>query len=193
MASTVTAMSSSPTEIDGLLVFTMKQVGDERGTVREFYRESAYAECLAAVAGPDGGAFRQINVTQSGYGAIRGLHGEAMTKLVACVSGRAYGVYLDARPESDSYGRLVTVDLEPGVQVLVPAGVCNAFQSVSREGTQYLYCFTDEWRPGMTGTAFTPLDDGLGLRWPVPVDPADPAQLSAKDAGAPRFSDTRPL
>ena len=50
--------------------------------------------------------------------------------------------------------------LKPGTQVLVPAGVCNAFQSVSEEGTQYVYCFTDEWRPGMAGIAFSPLDEG---------------------------------
>ena len=79
---------------------------------------------------------------------MRGLHGEAMTKLVGCVAGEAYGAYLDARPDSASYGKVVTVELRPGTQVLVPAGVCNGFQSVSEQGTQYLYCFTEEWRPG---------------------------------------------
>jgi len=43
----------------------------------------------------------------------------------------------------------------------------------------------------MAGVAFTPLDEGLGVEWPVPIDPADPAQISAKDAGAPRFSEVR--
>jgi dTDP-4-dehydrorhamnose 3,5-epimerase len=84
---------------------------------------------------------------------------------------------------------VVTVELAPGTQVLVPAGVCNGFQSVSEQGTQYLYCFTEEWRPGMAGIAYTPLDEGLEFHWPVPIDPADPAQISAKDAGAPRFSE----
>ena len=39
-----------PTAIDGLLLLTMKQVTDERGTVREFYRESAIAERGPAAA-----------------------------------------------------------------------------------------------------------------------------------------------
>ena len=174
-------MQATYTDIDGLTIYTQKQVTDDRGTVREFYRGSAY---------PDLGGWQQINVTESRHGAVRGLHGEAMTKLVSCVAGEAFGVYLDARPESPTHGALVTVELTAGVQVLVPAGVCNAFQSVSPEGTQYLYCFTEEWRPGMAGIAFSPLDDGLDFSWPIPVDAADPAQISAKDADAPKFSTT---
>jgi dTDP-4-dehydrorhamnose 3,5-epimerase len=181
----ITDMQVNTTAIDGLVVVTLKQVSDDRGTVREFFRLSAYTEGPFAGLG----AWHQINVTESKRGAIRGLHGESMIKLVSCVSGRAFGAYLDARTESPSYGKVVTVDLEPGVQVLVPAGVCNAFQSVSDEGTQYLYCFTDEWRPGMAGLAFTPLDEALGIDWPIPVDVGDPGQISAKDAGAPRFTE----
>ncbi|MEO6503949.1 MAG: dTDP-4-dehydrorhamnose 3,5-epimerase family protein [Jatrophihabitantaceae bacterium] len=180
MSVQITEMRSGETGIEGLRVITLKQVSDARGTVREFFRASALA---------DFGAIRQINVTESGYGAVRGLHGESTTKLVGCVSGEAFGAYLDARPDSASYGKLVTVELTAGTQVLVPPGVCNGFQSVSREGSQYLYLFTDEWYPGMPGTAFSPLDDGLGFSWPIPVDADDPAQISAKDVAAPKFSE----
>jgi dTDP-4-dehydrorhamnose 3,5-epimerase len=183
----ITDMLVTPTEIDGLVVVTLKQVTDDRGTVREFFRASAYTD------GPFAGLgmWQQVNVTESGHGAVRGLHGEAMVKLVACVAGEAFGAYLDAREDSPSYGRVVTVSLTPGTQVLVPAGVCNGFQSVSPQGSQYLYCFTQEWHPGMAGTAFSPLDEGLGIAWPIAVDVSDPAQVSAKDAGAARFSELR--
>jgi dTDP-4-dehydrorhamnose 3,5-epimerase len=174
--------------IDGLAVITLKQVTDDRGTVREFFRASAYSD--GPLAGL--GQWQQINVTESKFGAVRGLHGESMVKLVSCVAGEAYGVYLDAREGSPTFGNVVTVELKPGTQVLVPAGVCNAFQSVSKEGTQYVYCFTEEWTPGMAGIAFSPIDPGLGIEWPVPVDAQDPAQISAKDAGAPLFSAQRP-
>jgi dTDP-4-dehydrorhamnose 3,5-epimerase len=183
----ITDMLVTPTEIDGLVVVTLKQVTDDRGTVREFFRASAYTD------GPFAGLgmWQQVNVTESGHGAVRGLHGEAMVKLVACVAGEAFGAYLDAREDSPSYGTVVTVSLTPGTQVLVPAGVCNGFQSVSPQGSQYLYCFTQEWHPGMAGTAFSPLDEGLGIAWPIAVDVSDPAQVSAKDAGAARFSELR--
>jgi dTDP-4-dehydrorhamnose 3,5-epimerase len=180
MSVQITDMASGRTGIEGLLIITLKQVSDQRGTVREFFRASAFG---------DFGTPRQINVTESGYGAVRGLHGEAITKLVGCIAGEAFGAYLDARPESASYGKVVTAELTPGTQVLVPAGVCNGFQSVSPEGTQYLYCFTDEWYPGIPGTAYSPLDDGLGFSWPIPVDAGDPSQISAKDVAATRFSE----
>jgi dTDP-4-dehydrorhamnose 3,5-epimerase len=171
------------TQIDGLVVIRMKQVTDARGTVRELFRWSAMAD-----AGLQVGPWQQINVTETRRGAIRGLHGENMTKLVGVVSGEAFGAYVDARPDSATKGRLVTVPLTLGTQVLVPPGVCNGFQSVSEEPTQYVYCFDREWTPGMDGVAVHPLDPTLGIPWPVPVDPSDPAMLSPKDAAQPALA-----
>jgi dTDP-4-dehydrorhamnose 3,5-epimerase len=185
VAFSITDMEVQTTAIDGLVVVTLKQVTDDRGTVREFYRASTYAEGPFAGLGD----WQQINVTETHRGAVRGLHGEMMVKLVSCVAGSAHGVYLDARRDSASFGTVVTVSLVPGTQVLVPAGVCNAFQATSDGGCQYVYCFTEEWTPGMSGIAFTPLDDKLGVHWPLPIDPNDPAQISVKDRTAPVFGD----
>jgi dTDP-4-dehydrorhamnose 3,5-epimerase len=171
------------TAIDGLVVIRMKQVTDARGTVRELFRWSALAE-----AGFEVGPWRQINVTETRRGAIRGLHGEHMTKLVAVVSGEAFGAYIDARPHSVTQGRVFTVPLTLGTQVLVPPGVCNGFQSVSVEPTQYVYCFDREWTPGMEGVAIHPLDPALAIPWPIAIDPTDPAMLSPKDAAQPALS-----
>jgi dTDP-4-dehydrorhamnose 3,5-epimerase len=173
--------SAKPTAIDGLYIMQMKEVRDERGTVREFYRESAFKEAGLPSLGP----WLQVNITESKQGAIRGLHGEDMFKLVAIVAGEAFGAYVDTRPDSPSRGVVVTTPLAKGTQVLVPKGVCNGFQSVSADTTQYLYTFDHEWAPGMAGTAVNPLDPALGIDWPVPVDIDDAAQLSAKDVGLP--------
>lgn len=173
-----------PTDIDGLLVIRMKQIADERGTIREVFRASAFASAGRAV-----GPWLQVNATETQQGAIRGLHGEAMTKLVAIVSGEAFGAYVDVRSSSPSRGKVVTVPLVVGTQVLVPPGVCNGFQSVSAGTSQYLYCFDAEWVPGMSGTAVNPMDPDLGIVWPLPVDVHDRAQLSAKDAGLPMLRD----
>lgn len=183
-SSQITEMQVSESAIDGLLILTMKQVAEPRGAVREFFRASTYAQPLAGL-----GPWQQINITETAQGGIRGLHGESMVKLVACVAGEAFGAYLDARKDSPTFGAVVTVPLLAGAQVLVPAGVCNGFQAVSVGGCQYLYCFTDEWQPGMAGVAYSPLDPGLDIPWPIPVDVASPAQVSAKDAGAPLFSE----
>ena len=181
MSSGQIPFSASPTTIAGLFVIQMKEVRDERGVVREFYRESAFA----AAGLPSLGPWLQVNLTESKRGAIRGLHGEDMFKLVAIVAGEAFGAYVDVRPDSPSCGVVEAFPLRKGTQVLVPRGVCNGFQSVSRGPTQYLYTFDHEWAPGMAGAAVHPLDPALAIPWPLPVDADDAAQLSAKDRGLP--------
>jgi dTDP-4-dehydrorhamnose 3,5-epimerase len=173
-----------PTAIDGLLRLTMKQVSDERGTVREFFRASA-TEGVGIALGP----WQQVNVTHTRHGALRGMHAEDMVKLVAVVAGEAFAAYVDLRPTSGTYGKVVTATLVPGEQVLVPSGVGNGFQATSPQGCEYLYCFDREWVPGMAGTSCTPLDPALGIDWPVPIDIEDASQISAKDRDAPNFSD----
>src|SRR4051812_23398267 len=180
--------SATPTKIDGLFVIEMKQVTDDRGVVREFYRESAFIEAGLPSLGP----WLQINATESKHGVVRGLHGEDMFKLVAIVAGEAFGAYVDARPKSATYGAVVTARLVKGTQVLVPRGVCNGFQSVSRTATQYLYAFDQEWVPGMQGTAVSPVDPALDIPWPIPIGPGGAGLLSEKDAGLPPLAVASP-
>lgn len=180
----IVEFAAESTAIDGLLIVTMKQVTDERGTVRELFRRSAFE--AAGVA--DLGRFDQVNVTATHRGGLRGIHAEAMTKLVSVVHGEAFGAYVDLRADSPTWGAVVTAALVPGTQVLIPEGVGNGFQAVL-DGTQYAYCFTSEWRAGMAGTACNPLDPALGIDWPLPIDPDDRAQISAKDLAAPLLAD----
>ena len=175
--------ASAPSDIDGLFVLTMKQVHEDRGVVRELFRASAFADAGLPELGP----FLQVNATETKRGGLRGMHAEDMAKLVAVVHGEAFGAYVDFRADSPSRGKVVTVRLVPGVQVLVPQGVGNGFQSLA-DGTQYVYCFTAEWVPGMAGRACTPLDPDLAIPWPIPVDPEDRTQISEKDLAAPPFA-----
>lgn len=171
-------------QIQGLAVITVKQVSEERGTIRELFRRSAFE--AAGFSGLD--QISQVNVTESHHGSIRGMHAEHMTKMLTIAHGEAFGAFVDLRPDSETYGLVQTVDLLPGVQVLVPSGVANGFQSLT-EASQYVYLFDAEWQPGMPGVACTPLDPTLAIPWPIDVDPDDPSQVSAKDRGAPLFAD----
>jgi dTDP-4-dehydrorhamnose 3,5-epimerase len=178
---TVEEMRGVPTAIGGLWQLCPKSVTDDRGTVREFFRASGFA--AAGVDVPE--RWQQINLTWTRAGGLRGLHGESMTKLVGVVAGEALGAYVDARADSPTYGTVVTMDLRVGMQMLVPPGVCNGFQAVSPDGCQYLYCFDQEWVPGMAGVAVNPLDPALGIAWPLPPI------VSAKDSSAPSFAELR--
>ena len=176
----VVDFDARPTAIDGLLLLTMKQVHEDRGIVREVFRASALAS-----AGAEGRPWRQVNLTFTRHGALRGMHAEQMVKLVGVATGEAYAAFVDLRTGTGTYGDVVTTTLTPGQQVLVPEGVANGFQATSPEGCEYLYCFDEEWSPDMPGLACSPLDPALGIEWPVPVDRDDPAQISTKDRDAP--------
>lgn len=182
----ISPFSASESEIDGLKIINVKMVTDDRGTVRELYRESAHKEVLPQTVS----SWKQINLTRTKRGAVRGLHGEAMSKLVTVALGSVFGVYVDTRPESKTFGAVETVHITPGVQVFVPQGVCNGFQALE-EHTEYLYFFDNEWIAGMEGTALTPLDPELGIEWPIPIEPGNLEQISEKDAKAPTLQEIR--
>jgi dTDP-4-dehydrorhamnose 3,5-epimerase len=181
------SFSAAETEIAGLYVVQMKQFEDERGTIREFYRESDFV----AAGLPSLGSWVQVNLTASHRGAIRGLHGETMQKFVGVAAGEAFGVYLDPRPDSPTFGKVVTVTLRPGTGVLVANGLCNGFQATGPDMTEYFYCFDQEWMPGMSGVAVSPFDPDLGIEWPIAIDVNNRAAVSEKDANAPRLRDLK--
>ena len=190
----VVPFSSASSEIDGLKIIHVKMVTDERGTVRELFRQSQHSQVLV---NPNM-AWKQVNLTRTKRGAVRGLHGEAMSKLVTVAHGEAFGAYVDTRRDSPTLGSVVTVLLTPGVQVFVPQGVCNGFQAVA-DDTEYLYFFDNEWEKGMSGVALTPLDPDLGIEWPIAIKPDNLAQISKKDSEAPtlkevlkQLAETRP-
>lgn len=177
----VSGATAEPTAIAGLHLIRTKVAGDERGEVREILRPST----LAALGLP-ALEVRQVNLTATRAGAVRGIHAEAMHKLVGVASGEAFGVWVDLRP-GPGHGQVVTTPLVLGLQAFVPPGVGNGLQAVT--DCEYLYCFDREWEPGMAGACVHPLDPDLAIPWPLPVDPADRSQLSAKDAAQPRLRD----
>jgi dTDP-4-dehydrorhamnose 3,5-epimerase len=181
----IVPFNAYPTSIAGLFRIEMKQIDDERGVVREFYRQSDFA--AAGVSAPD--RWTQVNVTASKRGAIRGLHGEDMTKFVSVVAGTAFGVYLDARRDSATFGQVETVELELGIGVVVSNGICNGFQATGEGMTQYAYCFDKEWEPTMAGVAVNAFDPALGINWPIAIDRGDRSLLSEKDANLPLLSE----
>lgn len=185
MGTQIEPFSAKDSNIEGLKVISAKMVTDDRGTVRELFRGSVYADVLPSEVN----SWKQINLTRTKKGAVRGLHGEAMNKLVTVAYGSVFGAYVDTRPGSKTFGAVQTVHITPGVQVFVPQGVCNGFQAL--EDTEYLYFFDNEWASGMPGTALCPLDPELDIKWPIAVDTTDLNQISEKDSKAPTLQELR--
>lgn len=176
----INEFSNVASKIDGLQIISVKTVTDDRGTVRELYRSSVHSDVLPNSLN----SWKQINLTRTKRGAVRGIHGEKMAKLVTVAKGSAFGVYVDTRANSRTIGAVETVNLTPGIQVFVPEGVCNGFQALD-DDTEYLYFFDNEWVLGMSGVALTPLDPELNIEWPIPLIPGNVEQVSVKDSKAP--------
>ena len=177
----VSEATAEPTAIPGLHLIRTKVADDERGAVREILRPSTLSALGLPVL-----EVRQVNLTATRAGALRGIHAESMHKLVGVAQGEAFGAWVDLRP-GPGHGQVVTTRLVLGIQALVPPGVGNGLQAIT--DCEYLYCFDHEWQPGMAGACVHPLDRDLAIPWPLPVDPVDRSQLSAKDAAQPRLRD----
>ena len=65
------------TSVEGLLVLRMKTVTEPRGVVGEAIRASAFRE-----GGVCAGPWKQVNITETVRGALRGFHGEQAIKVV---------------------------------------------------------------------------------------------------------------
>jgi dTDP-4-dehydrorhamnose 3,5-epimerase len=151
------------TSIEGLWTIELKQFRDDRGVIREAYRQSDFE----AAGLPSLGDRPQTNATETNRGGLRGIHAEDMHKFVTVVAGEVYAVIVDLRPDSPTAGQWLGFALTAGLGLFVSRGLGNAFQSISDDPSQYVYLFDVEWQPGMPGVHVTPLDPALRIDWPL--------------------------
>ena len=171
--------------IDGLIEFTPKRFGDERGYFSEVYSKREWADQGLRVD------FVQDNESLSALaGTVRGLHFQvnptAQGKLVRCTRGALLDVVVDVRNGSSSFGDHVVVRLDPdlGNQLWVPPGFAHGFCTLE-PNTLIAYKVTDYYDPA-TDRGIRWDDPGLGIEWPVG---ASDAVLSAKDRAAPTLEE----
>ncbi len=172
------------TPIPGLLVVHLDVHEDARGWFKENWQRAK----LADLGFPDLGPVQHNVAHNHRRGTLRGIHAEPWDKLISVVAGRVFGAYLDLRA-GDSFGRVVTVEADPSVAVLVPRGVGNAYQTLE-DGTAYSYLVNDHWSPDATYVAVDAADPVLAISWPIPL--AD-SVMSEKDRANPRLADVEPM
>ncbi|MCR6032195.1 sugar nucleotide-binding protein [Nocardioides sp. zg-579] len=173
-----------PTAIPGLLLVHLDVHEDARGWFKENWRRRK----LADLGFPDLGPVQHNLAFNHRRGTLRGVHAEPWDKLISVVTGRVFGAYVDLRA-GDGFGRVVTVEADPSLAVLVPRGVGNAYQTLE-DGTSYSYLVNDHWRPDATYLAVDPADPALAIPWPVP--PAE-SILSEKDRANPLLAEVAPM
>jgi len=130
----------------------------------------------------------QENESMSKKGVIRGLHFQKppyeQAKLVRCVYGQVLDVIVDIRPDSPSYAKIVTVQLNGGLRrsVFVPKGCAHGFSTKNRALFQYKVDnkYNKESEGGIIYN-----DPQLNINWEV----MGKVKISDKDLVLPFFKD----
>ncbi len=179
-------MTVEPTAIAGLFVVRWPTHGDDRGFFRQTYQAEELAEALGRPA-----VFAQGNHSRSAPGVLRGFHAEPWDKLVYVARGTAMAAIADIRPDSATFGEVVTHHLgdAPGerVRLFISEGLANSFCTYGEQPVDYLYDVSDVWRPDIDKPAIAWDDPDLDVAWPV-----DDPTVSEADSANPRLRDLFP-
>ncbi|WP_313581544.1 dTDP-4-dehydrorhamnose 3,5-epimerase [Chishuiella sp.] len=176
-------MKATETKLKGCFILEPTVFEDSRGYFFESYNENKIKEILGYVPN-----FVQDNQSNSSYGVIRGLHIQegdyAQAKLVRVVEGSVIDVAVDVRPESETFGQSVAVELsaENKKQLFIPRGFLHGFSVISEKATFFYKCDNGYNKSSENGV--NPLDPELRIEWGIPEDKMI---ISEKDLEAQSF------
>jgi dTDP-4-dehydrorhamnose 3,5-epimerase len=176
-------MKVSPLELAGLALIELPIFRDHRGFFMVRYDEPRFlASGLPR--------FCQDNHSRSVPGTLRGLHYQsrpAQGKLIGVTRGQIWDVAVDIRPESPTYGKHISLELNDrdGRLLWVPSGFAHGFCVTGQEDADVIYKVDQLWAPESEGGILWS-DPELAIPWPV----AQPL-VSDRDRQLPRFSDYR--
>ena len=171
-------------DIEGVLLIELVVHGDARG----FFVERFQAERFREAGLPS--TFVQDNQNRNKPGVLRGLHFQhtpAQGKLVGVTRGRIWDVAVDVRPDSPTFGRMVSAELSDvnGRLLWIPAGFAHGFCVLGDEPADVLYKVDALYNPqGEGGIAWD--DPELAVPWPI----ADPL-ISDRDRTMQSFTSYR--
>ena len=182
-----TEVTGHTTDIPGLLIFDVTYVGDDRGYFQEKYQKAK----LVAAGMPEAFTVVQNSLSYNKEaGVTRGFHAEPWDKYISIVAGKAFCAYVDLR-KGDSFGKVVTVELDAQKAVFLPKGVANSYQALE-PNTYYLYSVNKHWSADdYDKYCFANLaDPEIGVKWPIPLDESI---MSDRDKNHPMLKDVKPL
>jgi dTDP-4-dehydrorhamnose 3,5-epimerase len=187
MAVPTTEFTARQTDIPGLITFDVTSIGDSRG----WFQEKYHKQKLIAEGLPENFEAVQTNIAYNkDRGVARGFHAEPWDKYISVASGKIFVAYVDLRA-GNSFGKVVTLEVDNNKAVFIPKGVGNSYQTLT-ENIYYIYSVNDHWSADKYGTypAVNMADPDLEVAWPIAMDQAT---VSERDRGLPNLSEIKAL
>jgi len=139
---------------------------DNRGTIFTTYSKEDYNKFL-----PEGLEFIHDKFAESKKDVLRGLHGDNKTwKLVTCIYGDIFEVVVDMRPESPTYLKWDSIELnnKNKKQILVPPDFVNGYCVLSDFAVfHYKLAYEGEYFDVAQQMVVKWNDERLNINWPV--------------------------
>jgi len=178
-------MELIPLGIDGVWLAESPIWRDDRGFFREWFK-SADAK---KVTGREFG-IEQANISLSSRGTLRGIHysiaPRGQAKWITCVAGSIKDVIVDIRPDSQTFGEWIEVELSgsSGKAVFISEGLGHGFVALE-DNTAVAYLVSTPFSPAHEFD-INPLDENIGINWGMDISKL---KISDKDWSAPKLAE----
>lgn len=182
-------MNFIPTPLAGCFVIEPQIITDERGYFMESFNATSFQKGLGQDI-----HFVQDNQSFSSKGVLRGLHYQtgvhAQAKLVRVLQGEVLDVAVDIRPDSETYGKQISIVLsgENQKQFFVPRGFAHGFLVLSATATFFYKCDNFYNKESEGGIRFN--DATLNIDWKLDLDSL---LISDKDQALPNFENAKKI
>jgi dTDP-4-dehydrorhamnose 3,5-epimerase len=168
-------------EIKDVLLFERNIFCDNRGSFHKLFESSTFQNFK----------IDQINLTRNyKKGTLRGLHFQndpfSEIKILSCVKGAIFDVFLDLRRNSKTYGKYSYINLseEDNKILFLPKGIAHGFQTLEDDSIlSYIHqgIYNKDSESGIN-----PLDKVLNIPWPLEI-----SEISDRDKNLDNFNEAR--
>lgn len=166
-------------DIEGVIEFSSPVHDDSRGFFTEVFRISDIKKY------DQNFEVKQVNHSRSGKNTLRGIHVADWNKIIYVPHGKIQAVIVDARKDSDTFGKYKSVILGDDNKnaLFVPKGCGNSYLVLS-EGADYIYFIDQEWEEGHEKEVKWD-DPDLNISWME----RENLNISERDQNAPLFKE----
>ena len=147
------------TKIKDLLIIKKETYKDNRGYLRELYKEKTLSK-----------KFIFEIISNSKKNVIRGLHlqtNNSQGKYVSVLKGKAFDVAVDLRKNSKTFGQHVSIILSAkhNISFYIPAGFAHGFCALEKDTIMHYKC--TKYRDAKSELGIIWNDPNLNIKWPI--------------------------